>query len=145
MVGEFKLFLAMPLSWRDTIRYCAMRKDSEVAQSLVKKAKRGNRLTSKEVELIHEYASVMVKSVGLENKVIGMEGIESGSFSLLISPELLLNGDRARAVFRKNWLVDEHTDTVLGKVDGEALTLYPNFLIHVTDLAREVLGYSRKL
>jgi hypothetical protein len=129
----------MPLSWRDTVRYCAMCKSSALAQSLAVKAKKGRRLTSKEIGLIENFAKAMVKTVGLENKTIEGFG-EPGSFSLSLRPELLLYGDRAKVIFRKNWLVDEHTDTVLGKVENESLTLYPNFLIHVTDLAREVLG-----
>lgn len=115
-----------------------MRKDSEVAQSLAVKAKKGRRLSQKEIGLIHEYAEIMVKRVGTENKVITLLKTQQ-NFSLPLNPDLLLHGGRAEAIFRKDWLVDKCSDTVLGKAEGDSLTLYPNHLIHVTDLAREML------
>lgn len=128
----------MALSWSDTIRYCGMRKDSEIAQTLALKAKRGRRLSQKEISLIHDYAKVMVKRVGVYNKTVSVpKALES--FCMTLDPDLLLHGDRAEVIFRKNWLVDRHSDTVLGKVEGENLTLYPNHLIHVSDLARNML------
>lgn len=129
------------LSWRDTIRYCAMRKDSEVAQNLAVKAKKGRRLSQREIGLIHEYAEVMIKRVGTENKIIAVPKTQE-NFYLSLNPDLLLHGDRAEAVFRKNWLVDKISDTVLGKAEGGSLTLYPNHLVHVADLAREMLKYG---
>jgi hypothetical protein len=55
-----------------------------------------------------------------------------------IPPELLLHGNRAELTLKGPWLADTVTGTVVGKyVSGpETLTLFPNSVILVTDLAR---------
>lgn len=124
------------LSWRDTIRYCGMLKDSDLAQSLAAKAKKKNRnLTSREIQLIEKFAEVVEKEVGTEDRTVP----KPRSMELDLPPELLLYADRCRVVVKGKWLVDQYSEAVLGRVDGDLVTLYPNYLVHVTDLAREML------
>lgn len=58
--------------------------------------------------------------------------------SVPVPPELLLHGHRAVLVLRGLWLADSVTGTVVGKyVSGpDTLTLFPNSVILVNDLAR---------
>jgi len=124
------------LSWRDTIRYCGMLKHSDLAQSLAAKAKKKNRnLTSREIQLIEKFAEVVEKEVGTEDRTVP----KPRSMELDLPPELLLYADRCRVVVKGKWLVDQYSEAVLGRVDGDLVTLYPNYLVHVTDLAREML------
>lgn len=55
-----------------------------------------------------------------------------------IPPELVLHGDRAVITLRGLWLADTVTGSVVGRyVDGpDTLTLFPNPVILVNDLAR---------
>ena len=124
------------LSWRDTIRYCGMLKSSSLAQSLAAKAKRKNRnLTSREIQLIEKFAGTVKKEIGTESRIVSMP--RSMGFDL--PPELLLYADRCRVVVKGKWLVDQYSEAVMGKIKGDTVILYPNHLVHVADLAREML------
>jgi hypothetical protein len=116
-----------------------MLKSSSLAQSLAAKAKRKNRnLTPREIQLIEKFAEVVEKEVGTENRTVPTPR----SIELDLPPELLLYADRCKAVIKEKWLVDQYSEAVLGMVDGDLVTLYPNHLVHVADLAREVLRCS---
>jgi hypothetical protein len=116
-----------------------MLKSSSLAQSLAAKAKRKNRnLTPREIQLIEKFAKVVEKEVGTENRTVPTPR----SIELDLPPELLLYADRCKAVIKEKWLVDQYSEAVLGMVDGDLVTLYPNHLVHVADLAREVLRCS---
>jgi len=113
-----------------------MLKDSDLAQSLAAKAKKKNRsLTSREIQLIEKFAEVVEKEVGTEDRTVP----KPRSMELDLPPELLLYADQCRVVVKGKWLVDQYSEAVLGRVDGDLVTLYPNHLVHVTDLAREML------
>jgi hypothetical protein len=113
-----------------------MLKSSSLAQSLAAKAKRKNRnLTSREIQLIEKFARVVEKEIGTRSRTVSMPR----SMELDLPPELLLYADRCRVVVRGKWLVDQYSEAVLGRVDGDTVTLYPNHLVHVVDLAREML------
>jgi len=127
------------LSWRDTIRYCGMLKSSSLAQSLAAKAKKKDRnLTIKEIQLIEKFARVVEKEIGTESRTVSMPR----STGLDLPPELLLYADQCKVVVRGKWLIDQYSEAVLGRVDGDLVTLYPNHLVHVADLAREMLRCS---
>ena len=124
------------LSWRDTIRYCGMLKSSSLAQSLAAKAKKKDRnLTIKEIQLIEKFARVVEKEIGTESRTVSMPR----SMGLDLPPELLLYADQCKVVVKGKWLIDQYSEAVLGRVDGDLVTLYPNHLVHVADLAREML------
>jgi hypothetical protein len=127
------------LSWRDTVRYCGMLKSSSLAQSLAAKAKKKDRnLTIKEIQLIEKFARVVEKEIGTESRTVSMPR----STGLDLPPELLLYADQCKVVVRGKWLIDQYSEAVLGRVDGDLVTLYPNHLVHVADLAREMLRCS---
>lgn len=127
------------LSWRDTVRYCGMLKSSSLAQSLAAKAKKKDRnLTIKEIQLVEKFARVVEKEIGTESRTVSMPR----STGLDLPPELLLYADQCKVVVRGKWLIDQYSEAVLGRVDGDLVTLYPNHLVHVTDLAREMLRCS---
>lgn len=127
------------LSWRDTVRYCGMLKSSSLAQSLAAKAKKKDRnLTIKEIQLIEKFARVVEKEIGTESRTVSMPR----SMGLDLPSELLLYADQCKVVVRGKWLIDQYSEAVLGRVDGDLVTLYPNHLVHVADLAREMLRCS---
>lgn len=127
------------LSWRDTVRYCGMLKSSSLAQSLAAKAKKKDRnLTIKEIQLIEKFARVVEKEIGTESRTVSMPR----STGLDLPPELLLYADQCKVVVRGKWLIDQYSEAVLGRVDEDLVTLYPNHLVHVADLAREMLRCS---
>jgi hypothetical protein len=113
-----------------------MLKSSNLAQNLAAKAKK-RRLTNKEICLIEKFAKSVEKAVGTEHKVVP----ELRSVGFDLPPELLIYGDRCRPVVRGKWLVDQYSGAVLGRIESDKVTLYPNHLVHVVDLAREVLKY----
>ena len=113
-----------------------MLKDSDLAQSLAAKAKKKNRnLTPREIQLIEKFAGTVKKEIGTESQIVSMPR----PIKFDLSPELLLYADRCRVVVKGKWLVDQYSEAVMGRIEGDTVTLYPNHLVHVADLAREVL------
>ena len=123
------------LSWVETLRYCGMCRRSETAQALYRKAKRGRRLSTKEISLIEYYAGRMLETVGRDPLELDISPSRLDNVSIDLPPETVLQGDRARIVRRGKWLTDEVTDCVVGRCE-ETLTLYPNPVILVNDLVR---------
>lgn len=113
-----------------------MCKGSVIAQNLYRKAKTGRRLSPKEVMLVRQYASRMRETVGEDNiKVVLPSDILPGT-QITVPPELLLHGDRAILVMKGTWLADTVSGLVVGKLTHGTLTLFPNSVILVNDLAR---------
>lgn len=128
--------MPIKLTWRETIRFCGMRKDSYLAQYLSKKAKSKAKLTQKEINAIEKFAQSFVSITGNTNKCMKIDVDRITGFQ--VPPELLLNGEKATVTSRNGWLVDAETSTVLGRVGPGCgtVTLYPNHLVLVNDLAR---------
>jgi len=124
--------------WSQCLRYCSMCRGSLTAQILYRKAKTGQRLSSREIVLVEKFATRMRDLVGEENKEVGLSAETLSGARIPIPPELLLHGDRAVITLRGVWLVDTVTGSVVGRyADGpDTLTLFPNSVMLVTDLAR---------
>lgn len=101
----------------------------------------GRRLSRKEIVLMENFAVRMRDLVGDGNVEVRVPLDSLARTRVPIPPELLLHGSRAELVVKGVWLADTVTGTVVGKyADGpDTLTLFPNSVILVTDLAR-VLG-----
>jgi hypothetical protein len=110
---------------------------SDTAQALYRKAKRGRKLSGKEIRLIEYYAGRMVETVGREPIELDIDPARLDNMSIDLQPETVLQGDRARIVRRGKWLTDEVTDCVVGKCE-RTVTLVPNPVVLVNDLARVV-------
>jgi len=123
------------LSWSETLRYCGMCRRSDTAQALYRKAKRGRRLSTKEVNLIQYYAGRMLETVGRDPLELDIDPDRLDNVSIDLPPETVLQGDRARIVKRGKWLTDEVTDCVVGKCE-RTVTLVPNPVVLVNDLVR---------
>lgn len=140
--------MAVPtLSWPESIRYCGMIRNSVVAAKLYKKAKNGRRMSQAEIKMLEGFAERMVKLVGRDEIVVKANRGRMGGTVIDLSPELLIQGDVATLVVRGCWLVDSVTDRCVGKFDecGETLTLFPNPVALVGDIARvigKVSSYS---
>lgn len=128
--------MPIKLTWKETIRFCGMRKDSPLAQHLSKKAKSQAKLTQKEIDAIEGFAQSFVGITGNTNKCVKVDVAKITGVP--VPPELLLTGERATVTSRNGWLVDAETSTVLGRVGPgcDTVTLYPNHLVLVNDLAR---------
>lgn len=126
------------LPWSQCLRYCSMCRGSVTAQILYRKAKTGQRLSSREIVLVEKFATRMRDLVGEENMEVGLSAETLSGARIPIQPELLLHGDRAVITLKGVWLVDTVTGSVVGRyVDGpDTLTLFPNSVMLVTDLAR---------
>jgi len=126
------------IPWSQCLRYCSMCRGSVTAQILYRKAKTGQRLSSREIVLVEKFATRMRDLVGEENVGVGLSAETLSGVRIPIPPELLLHGDRAVIALRGVWLVDTVTGSVVGRyADGpDTLTLFPNSVMLVTDLAR---------
>ena len=115
-----------------------MCRGSVTAQILYRKAKTGQRLSSREILLVEKFATRMRDLVGEENMEVGLSAETLSGARVPIPPELLLHGDRAVITLKGVWLVDTVTGSVVGRyADGpDTLTLFPNSVMLVTDLAR---------
>lgn len=126
------------LSWSQCLRYCSMCRGSVTAQNLYRKAKTGRRLSPAEIRMVERFAVWMKDLVGDGNVEVRLPYGTLARTRVPIPPELLLHGSRAELTLKGPWLADAVTETVVGKyVDGpETLTLFPNPVILVNDLAR---------
>lgn len=115
------------------------------AQILYRKAKTGQRLSSREIVLVEKFATRMRDLVGEENMEVGLSAETLSGARIPIPPELLLHGDRAVITLRGRWLADTVSGGVVGKyADGsDTLTLFPNSVVMVNDLARVLRKYSQ--
>lgn len=131
--------------WSQCLRYCSMCRGSVTAQILYRKAKTGQRLSSREIVLVEKFATRMRDLVGEENMEVGLSAETLSGARVPIPPELLLHGDRAVITLRGVWLADTVTGSVVGRyVDGpDTLTLFPNPVMLVTDLARVLRKYAQ--
>lgn len=133
------------IPWSQCLRYCSMCKGSATAQNLYRKAKEGRRLTPAEVVAVGGFATRMRDLVGTQAVDVKVSaGLLVGS-RIPIPPELVLHGDRAVITLRGVWLADTVTGSVVGRyVDGpDTLTLFPNSVMLVTDLARVLRKYAQ--
>ena len=115
------------------------------AQELYRKAKAGRKLTSAEVVAIEGFAIRMRELVGTQAVNVKVSaGLLAGS-RIPIPPELVLHGDRAVITLRGLWLADTVSGGVVGRyVDGpDTLTLFPNPVVLVNDLARVLRKYAQ--
>ena len=113
------------------------------AQNLYRKAKRGSRLTRGEMAAVEGFATRMRELVGTHTIDVAVPaGLLAGS-SIPVPPELVLHGDRAVITLRGLWLADTVTGSVVGRYANgpDTLTLFPNSVMLVTDLARLVKSY----
>jgi hypothetical protein len=126
------------LPWSQCLRYCSMCRGSVTAQNLYRKAKTGRRLSPAEIRMVERFAGRMKDLVGDGNVEVRVPAGALSGRVVHIPPELLLHGNRAELTLKGPWLADTVTGTVVGKyVSGpETLTLFPNSVILVTDLAR---------
>lgn len=108
-----------------------------VAQGLYDKARRGRKLSQKEIRLIEGYAERMVGLVGTDSVEVEVNVGELKNLAIHLPQELLLQTDSAEIVKKGEWLVDTITGCVVGKC-GRTLTLVPNPIVLVNDLAREI-------
>lgn len=133
------------LPWSQCLRYCSMCRGSVTAQILYRKAKTGQRLSSREIVLVEKFATRMSGLVGEENMEVGLSAETLSGARVPIPPELLLHGDRAVITLRGVWLADTVTGSVVGRyVDGpDTMTLFPNPVMLVTDLARVLRKYAQ--
>ena len=110
------------MDWNTAIKQCG-RYPTPTAQSLYVKAKRGDRLTTKQISTVFMYARRVNRLYG--NKTVSVK-MGKGMFPLVV------NGYR---IDRKgDWVV--WGEVVLGKIKESTLTLYPNGPLHPLDIAR---------
>ena len=122
-----------------------MCRGSVTAQKLYRKAKAGRKLTSAEVVAIEGFAIRMRELVGTQAVNVKVSaGLLAGS-RIPIPPELVLHGDRAVITLRGLWLADTVSGGVVGRyADGtDTLTLFPNPVVLVNDLARVLRKYAQ--
>lgn len=133
------------LPWSQCLRYCSMCRGSVTAQILYRKAKTGQRLSSREILLVEKFATRMRDLVGEENMEVGLSAETLSGARVPIPPELLLHGDRAVITLKGVWLVDTVTGSVVGRyADGpDTLTLFPNPVVLVNDLSRVLRKYAQ--
>ena len=115
------------------------------AQKLYRKAKAERKLTSAEVVAIEGFAIRMRELVGTQAVNVKVSaGLLAGS-RIPIPPELVLHGDRAVITPRGLWLADTVSGGVVGRyADGtDTLTLFPNPVVLVNDLARVLRKYAQ--
>lgn len=130
-----------PLSWSESVRYCGMIRNSATAAGLYKKAKKGRRMSQAEIRLLEALAARMANTVGREERVVKVDREKMNGMVISLPPELLIQGDTATLVVRGRWLVDTVTERCVGRWDdssGESLTLFPNPVALVGDIARVV-------
>jgi len=133
------------LPWSQCLRYCSMCRGSVTAQILYRKAKAGRRLTPMEVMAMEGFATRMRELVGEENKEVGLSAETLSGARIPIPPELVLHGDRAVITLKGRWLADTVSGGVVGRYadSSDTLTLFPNPVILVNDLARMLRKYSQ--
>ena len=140
--------MAVPtLSWSESVRYCGMIRNSATAASLYKKAKKGRRMSQTEMRLLESLAMRMADTVGREELTVRVDREKMDSTVISLAPELLIQGDAATFVVRGRWLVDTVTERCVGRWgdDGGSLTLFPNPVALVGDIARVVGRVSGSL
>ena len=120
-----------------------MCRGSVTAQNLYRKAKEGRRLTPTEVVVMEGFAKRMLELVGTRTIEVSIPPGTLAEARISVPPELVLHGERAVITLRGRWLADTVSGGVVGKyADGsDTLTLFPNPVVLVNDLARVVGNY----
>ncbi len=98
-------------------------------------------MTHTEIRLLESFAERMVRLVGREELVVRVDREKMEGKVIYLSPELLIQGDTATLVVRGRWLVDTVTERCVGRWgddDDESLTLFPNPVALVGDIARMI-------
>jgi hypothetical protein len=115
-----------------------MIRNSTTAAGLYKKAKKGRRMSQAEIRLLESLAMRMANTVGREELVVKVDREKMDGTVIPLTPELLIQGDTATLVVRGRWLVDTVTERCVGRWgdDGGSLTLFPNPVALVGDIAR---------
>lgn len=98
-----------------------------------------------EVMAMEGFATRMRELVGEENKEVGLSAETLSGARIPIPPELVLHGDRAVITLKGRWLADTVSGGVVGRYadSSDTLTLFPNPVILVNDLARMLRKYSQ--
>ena len=130
--------MSTTIPWSQCLRYCSMCRGSATAQNLYRKAKGGRRLTAAEVETMEGFAVRMRDLVGTHTREVSIPLRVLAGARVPIPPELVLHGDRAVITLKGVWLADTVSGGVVGKYANgpDTLTLFPNPVVLVTDLAR---------
>lgn len=126
------------IPWSQCLRYCSMCRGSATAQNLYRKAKEGRKLTETELVSMERFAIRMRELVGTHTLEVSIPLLVLAGSRVSIPPELVLHGDRAVITLRGVWLADMVSGRAVGKyADGpDTLTLFPNPVVLVNDLAR---------
>jgi hypothetical protein len=92
---------------------------------------------------VEGFATRMRELVGTHTIDVAVPAGLSAKTRIPVPPELVLHGDRAVITLRGKWLADTVSGGVVGKyADGsDTLTLFPNPVVLVNDLARLVKSY----
>lgn len=111
-------------NWKEAVRLCGFA-DSAVAKSLAQRARRGQKLTSKQVEWVYYYAGKMKdRIVDVENVIV--KGVVESDFPLVVDNLF----SRFTLVLRpKGYVVEISTERVIGIWRDNILTIYPNPLL----------------
>lgn len=129
------------LTWPDKLRYCGMSK-SPTARNLYRKARSSRRLSQTEIETIEKIGCDMARTVGTSSKTMRVD-MECLPDEIEVPDYMLLYDEKAVLVMRSSWLVDRISGRVVGKHSGvDTLTLLPNPIVKVDDLARMLWTYS---
>lgn len=118
-----KSFSDREMGWEEALRLCGF-SDSEVARSLVNRAKRKRKLTSRQIECIYTYAHKMKKQVTDSGPVV-INGSES-HFPLTVNN---LTSIYTLELRPKGHIVEISTGRVVGRLQGNQIVLYPNPLV----------------
>lgn len=98
-------------------------------------------MSQAEIKMLEGFAERMVELVGREELVVKIDVKSVDGTVIDLSPELLIQGDTATLVVRGRWLVDTVTERCVGRWgdgDDESLTLFPNPVALVGDIARMI-------
>lgn len=95
-------------------------------------------MSQAEIRLLESLAMRMANTVGREELVVKVDREKMDGTVIPLTPELLIQGDTATLVVRGRWLVDTVTERCVGRWgdDGGSLTLFPNPVALVGDIAR---------
>lgn len=111
------------MGWEEALRLCGF-SDSKVAKSLMDKVKRKRKLTSRQIECIYVYAHKMKSQVTDSGPVV-LNGSES-HFPMTVSN---LTSSYTLNLKPKGYIVEISTGRVIGRLQGNQITLYPNPLV----------------
>lgn len=111
------------MGWEEALRLCGF-SDSEVAKSLVDKAKRKQKLTSRQVECVYTYAHKMRKQV-TDSAPVVINGSQS-HFPMTVNN---LTSTYKLVLRPKGHIVEISTGKVVGRLQRNQIVLYPNPLV----------------